>query len=284
MNFTNKHKIPEHVCKWLALDEYDYNPDVISATTLIAPARMWALKRKHAAELAMDYSDMLALRYGTAIHDSLEKAAAYGENIIEERFYATKDGFSISGKMDGIIDGVIRDNKSTSVWKFVHQDYGDYIKQLSIYKWLLKKNGIETAAYGFIDFFFTDWKKSDAAKGRNYPPIRYQEVKLALWSVEEAEAYIGGRLDEFVFAEEVLPDCSPEELWQTETTYAYYAKVGGTKATKVYQSEAEAQEAVKAGGEVKIRKGMAKRCAYCTAAPFCEQFNKLRTEGFVDAE
>ena len=32
--------------------------------------------------------------------------------------------------MDAVIDGVIRDNKSTSVWKFVKQEFDDYIKQL----------------------------------------------------------------------------------------------------------------------------------------------------------
>ena len=39
MNFTNKYNIPEHICKWLSNDEYDYLPGIFSATTLIAPAR-----------------------------------------------------------------------------------------------------------------------------------------------------------------------------------------------------------------------------------------------------
>ena len=39
MNYTNKYNLPEHICAWLAADDYDYNPDVISATTLIGPAR-----------------------------------------------------------------------------------------------------------------------------------------------------------------------------------------------------------------------------------------------------
>ena len=284
MNFTNKHKLPEHICNWLALDEYDHDPNTISATTLIGPARAFALKLKHAEGLTMDYSDMLALRYGTAIHDSLEKAAAYGENIIEERFYAEFLGFTISGKPDAVIEGVVRDNKSTSVWKFVKGEYSDYIKQLSIYRWLLKMNGVEIAEHGFIDFFFTDWKKADAQKGGNYPPVRYAEVRLNLMSLDDTERYIGERLQKFAFAESVLPECSDEELWKTETTWAYFRTPGLLRASKVYKNEADANEALKAGGSVQVRKGMAKRCGYCTAAPFCDQFAKLKEAGLVDAE
>ena len=168
MKFTNKHNLPEHICAWLGFDEYDYQPGTISATTLIGPARAWALKQIHSEELEMDYSDMLALRYGTAIHDSLEKVGVYGEgDFKEKRFFAQKNGFTISGKPDALINGVIRDNKSTSVWKIIHGEFEDYIKQISIYRWLLHKNEIDAADYAYIDFFFTDWKKSDAAKGGN---------------------------------------------------------------------------------------------------------------------
>lgn len=284
MNYTNRYNIPERICNWLANDEYDYDPNVISATTLISPARAWALKRQNADKLTMDYSDMLALRYGTAIHDSLEKVRTYGESDFKEkRFFADIMGLRISGKMDAVIGGVISDNKSTSVWKIVNGDFEDYIKQLSIYRWLLHKNGIKTADYAFIDFFFTDWKKSDAAKGGNYPPIKYQEQRLELWSVEQTEDFIIQRLNEFVFAELSLPRCTEEELWQTDTKYAYYAKEGLMKASRIFDSSEEAHTfAAKNGGVVQNRIGKAKRCGYCTAAPFCEQFNELKAAGLID--
>jgi hypothetical protein len=165
MNYTNRHNIPPHICKWLELDSYDYDPNVISATTLINPARAFVLKKLHADDLTMDYSDLLSARYGTAIHDSLEKAGVFGKgDFKEKRFYCEVLGVTISGKVDAVIDGVIRDNKSTSVWKFVKQEFDDYIKQLSIYRYILHRNGIETESFGMIDFFFTDWKKSDAEK------------------------------------------------------------------------------------------------------------------------
>ncbi|UKI34093.1 MAG: hypothetical protein L6W00_12240 [Lentisphaeria bacterium] len=93
MKFTNKFNLPRHICDWLAFDEYDYNPDTISATTLIGPARAWALKRLNADNLTMDYSDLLAVRYGTAIHDSLEKGGRlWGGGFPRETVLRRKNG------------------------------------------------------------------------------------------------------------------------------------------------------------------------------------------------
>lgn len=286
MKFTNKYNLPRHICDWLAFDEYDYNPDTISATTLIGPARAWALKRLNADNLTMDYSDLLAVRYGTAIHDSLEKVGVYGEgDFREKRFYAEKMGFTISGKPDALIDGVIRDNKSTSVWKIVHGEFDDYVKQLSIYRWLLHQNGIEATGHAFIDFFFTDWKKSDAAKGGGYPPLRYQEQQIELWTVEQTDSYLEERLSEFAFALGSLPECTPEELWQDPAKYAVYRKAGQARAFRLLETAEEAQKlADEIGGVVEYRPAKAKRCCYCTAAPFCEQYTKLKADGLIDGD
>lgn len=286
MRFTNKFNLPRHICDWLAFDEYDYNQDTISATTLIGPARAWALKRINADKLTMDYSDLLAIRYGTAIHDSLEKVGVYGEgDFREKRFYAEKMGFTISGKPDALIDGVIRDNKSTSVWKIVHGEFDDYVKQLSIYRWLLHRNGIEAASFAFIDFFFTDWKKSDAAKGGGYPPLRYQEQRIELWTIEQTEKYLEERLSEFAFALGSLPECTSEELWQDSAKYAVYRKAGQARAFRLLDTAEEAQKlADEIGGVVEYRPAKAKRCGYCTAAPFCEQYAKLKAEGLIDGD
>jgi len=283
MNYTNRYKIPAHICKWLELDPYDYNPNVISATTLIGPARAYVLKKQHADDLTMDYSDLLAARYGTAIHDSLEKVGVYGEgDFKEQRYYAEVLGVQISGKMDAVIDGVIRDNKSTSVWKFVKQEFDDYIKQLSIYKFILHRNGIETESFGMIDFFFTDWKKSDAEKGGGYPPIRYQEQRLDTWQLEKTETFIQERITEFLFAESSLPECSKEELWTRDEAWAVYAKAGQSRAKKICKTEAEAQEYIAAnGGVIEHRPGKVMRCNYCTAAPHCSQYRKLKEEGLI---
>lgn len=290
MIWTNKYKIPQHICDWLKADEYDYDPAVISATTLISPARAWVLKRANADSLTMDVSDMLALRIGTAIHDSLEKIGVYNDSDFrEQRFYADFMGYKISGKMDAVLDGVIRDNKSTSVNKYLFAEYDDYIKQLSIYRWILFKNGIQVADYGYIDFFFTDWSKKKAREGNGYPPTRYTELKLQLMSIQETESFVTDRLIAFAFAESALPDCTQEELWATETKYAVYKlnKDGSRqqRAQKVFaESDLTVAEAMaeELGGIVEKRPGTVKRCAYCSASGFCDQYKKLKEAGLVD--
>lgn len=288
MKFTNKHNFPAHICNWCATDEYDYVEGTISATTLIAPAKVWALKKLHANELEMDYSDLLAIRYGTAIHDSLEKAEIpNSENIIEKRFFAEFRGYTISGKMDAVRDGVIRDNKSTSVWKYTKGEFEEYIKQLSIYRWLLKQNKIETASYAIIDFFFTDWKKSDAKKGGGYPSTRYAEQRIELWSLDITEQYIDDRLLEFTFALSTMPDCTTEELWQEPTKYAVYKlnKDGSkqARANRVLESLESAEELAKeVSGIIEERPSKAKRCGYCVVSRFCDQYKRMLEEGLVD--
>lgn len=285
MNFTNKYNLPEHICRWCATDEYDYVPSTISVTTLIGPARAWALKQLHAAELTMDYSDMLAVRYGTAIHDSLEKIGVYnGGDFREKRFSAELAGWTITGKPDALIDGVLRDNKSTSVWKYVKREFDDYVKQLSGYRWILHRNGIEVPAEAMIDFFFTDWKRSDALKGGNYPPIRYQEQRIELWDLDRTEEWLTDRLEEFSFALGSIPQCSAEDLWQPPTTYAVYRKAGQSRAVKVFQDKKSAAEfsATLPDSVIECREGKAKRCGYCSAAPFCSQYAEMKAAGRVD--
>lgn len=285
MNFTNKYNLPEHICRWLATDEYDYQPNTISITTLIGPARAWALKQIHAAELTMDYSDLLAVRYGTAIHDSLEKIGVYSEgDFREKRFSAELAGWTITGKPDALIGGILRDNKSTSVWKYVKREYDDYVKQGSGYRWILHENGIDVPPEIMIDFFFTDWKRSDALKGGNYPPIRYQEQHLDLWDLDRTEAWLVDRLEEFSFALGALPQCSAEDLWMPPPSYAVYKKPGAARALKVFADKESATEfsATLPDSVIETRESKAKRCAYCSAAPFCSQYAEMKAAGRVD--
>ena len=285
MQYTNKHHLPAHICQWLTTDEYDYLPGTISITTLIGPPRAWALKQRYHDALCMDYSDLMALRYGTALHDSLGSLAVVKPgDFRERRFTATLGDWTITGKPDAVTDGVLRDFKSTSVWKYTHGSFHDYVLQLSGYRWLLAKNQISVPDTGYIDFLFTDWKRSDARKGGSYPPCRYAELKLALMSIEETEEWLLERLRRFARADETLPYCTDEELWKPPTTYAVYKTPDAKKAFRVCTTHEEAQMIVNAhGGIIRERIGKARRCAYCVAAPFCVQCEEMIRKDLVDA-
>ena len=75
--FTNLHNIPLPVQVWLAADEYNAHKEIskyLSATTILRPLKSVILGRRvDLSTVAKDVTDFIAVRRGTAIHDSIEK-------------------------------------------------------------------------------------------------------------------------------------------------------------------------------------------------------------------
>lgn len=280
MIFTNKHNLPDYVVQWLTADNYDHEIDTVSATALQKPAKAAYLSRLHKDELSMDCSDLVAPRYGTALHDSFEKMGLGDRR--EERFYADFNGFKISGKLDMLIGDKLHDFKSTSVWKYIHADFEDYIIQLSIYRWLMHQNGQEVVPVGQICFLFTDWAGSKAKYDPTYPKSRVAVVDITLWDYPVIEEWIGERL---VAMHDIgldrLPDCTDKELWKDPDKWAV-KKIGAKKAIKLYNSEKEAEGALKEGQEIEHRPSKAKRCGYCSALHWCAQAKEMQNNGQLD--
>ena len=287
MKYTNKYNLDEWLCDFLAEDDYDYQPGTISATTLIGPARAWALKQLHPDDLVADYSDFIKTKNGDSIHAGIERSRVAEKlgGFQERRFYAELNGFRVSGKMDMILGCKIHDFKSTGTWKYVKKDFDDYFKQLSIYRWLLHRNGIQVSDIGNIHMFLNDWKRADSLRNSDYPPIPYVKLRIRLMSVEEAEEYISSRLMEFAFALGNLPECTTEELWQDPAKYAVYRKAGQSRAFRLLDTTEEAQKlADEIGGVVEYRPSKAKRCGYCTARFVCSQYAVMKEAGLVDGD
>ena len=308
MNYTNRHKLPFEVVEWLKFDEYDYNPNpkVLSATTLMKPLRIIVLEERWNNLITVDVSDLVASRYGTALHDSFEKCNI--PNTIQEvRYYRDIDGFTVSGKVDLVKNShlpvmTLADIKSTSVWNYIlNKKDPTYTQQLSIYKWLMEdgytldKDGkkievkIKTEDEAKVVFLFTDWSKKDTMQKKDYPQSRVQEKVIPLDSLEDTEKFILGKLSEVKSARELsdnnLPLCSKEDLWQTDTTYAVKKK-GAKRATKVYDSYAPAikhAQSYKTNDYiVETRKGKVKRCNYCNVTEFCNQYKELLAHNLID--
>ena len=74
---TNLHNIPLPVQVWLAADEYNAHKEItkyLSATTILRPLKSVILGRRvDPNTVAKDVTDFIAVRRGTAIHDSIEK-------------------------------------------------------------------------------------------------------------------------------------------------------------------------------------------------------------------
>ena len=312
MRFTNNQGVSLAMAVWLATDEYDYDfdPKSISVTSLIAPVRKILLKERLTPETrpVPDIADFTASKMGTAIHDSIERAwknnyagalrmLGHPEKFIqqvvinpetvepdqipiyvEQRIKTPYRGYNIRGKFDLVIDGVLQDTKTTSVYSYMLGSKDeDYALQGSLYRWLNQEK--ITADYMQIQFCFTDWQKSLVGTRENYPPSRTQEHTIGLLSIAETEAWINAKLDELEkFAdapEEQIPMCSDKDLWRSPAVYKYFSDPMKTtgRSTKNFKSLAEANQlkTKKGRGVVLTVPGTVKACGYCPAFDICTQ-------------
>lgn len=299
--------------------DYIDKPNYISATTLMKPLRQIVLPMRVPPEQrTMDISDLIASSMGTALHDSIEKAwtsnpwralkiLGYPESVIkrvrinptdaelqanpdtipvylEQRAFkeVTVNGttYTIGGKFDLVMEGVVQDNKSTSVYTWIHGGKDDdYSLQGSIYKWLNPDKILDDIIR--INFIFTDWKKMDAARDPSYPQQRVAAKDVPLRSIADTDTWVRNKLalvnQHMNTPEDQLPECTDEELWRSDPKYKYYADPAKTsgRSTKNFDSLPEAKVFMnqeKGGKGVIITvPGEVKRCSYCSAYEVCTQ-------------
>jgi len=290
MNYTNKRNFPQYVVEWLEKDDYDYDENTLSATTLMQPPRSYALKKQNWDKVEIDIEDLIASRYGTAIHDSVEKVHLTGCKQEERLKQAVKNKI-ITGKYDILrqIDErrhELIDVKSTSVWTYIYgSKTEEYVKQLSIYRWLAIQNKYDVSLKAKVWMIFTDWSAAKAKSDPNYPQTRIVIKPIDLWGDEITLKYIGKRMDLLANAANLdqaeMPKCTDEELWASEETWAIM-KDGGKRAIKVHKTEEKALEQMKEltpAYHIDHRKGKVVRCKYCVARKFCTQYTDLIAEG-----
>lgn len=315
MQISNYANIPLPIAVWAMNDSYDYvnDPNYISVTSLLKPTRQIILDRRiNYEDLAMDVEDYLAMSMGTAIHDSIEKAWTknYEENLrklgvpdnviarykinpepeevnegdipvyLEHRTVKSFGKWKIGGKFDMVADGQLYDNKSTTTFKWTTGSSDrDYQLQGSLYRWLNPE--LITSDTIRINFIFTDWSKLNAMKDSNYPQHRAMYRDIPLLSLAETEAWLKQKLDvldQYMNAPEAdVPLCPEEELWRTPTKFKYYSNPTAKRATKVFDTNIDAQRYLhveKQGqGIIKVFLGEARRCKYCKASSLCSQYS-----------
>lgn len=317
-SYTNRANMPLSLAVWLTNDNYDHDDrsNHISATSLLKPIRQLVLAMRVPQEDNVpDISAMIPSRMGSAIHDGIERSwvdkykeglAALGlppkvidrvlvnptseeltEDCIpvylEQRSEKEVDGFIISGKFDFIGEGRVEDFKTTSVYTYINKSNDDkYIMQGSIYRWL--NPDIITRDEMAIQFIFTDWQGHRAKVEPKYPDSRHQEYVLPLKSLAETEFYIRTKIAEikqYINApEEVIPECTDDDLWRKQTVWKYYKKPGASRSTKNYDNphEANARAAMEGGVVVEVP-GEIVACKYCDAFTVCTQKDRYLQTG-----
>lgn len=309
---TNKEDIPLTLAVWAVDDDYDYinQENYISVTQLIKPIKQIILGMRVTNE-DTDVSDLINAALGTCIHSGIEKAwkfnykknlksLGYSDELInkikinpkkedlkntdipiyiEQRNTIKVDDYTIGGKFDMVADGILHDNKSTSVYTWIYGGRDkDYCLQGSLYK-LINKDIIKED-FIRINYIFTDWQKSAAAQNEKYPLNRLVCKDIPLFSLEETQKFVEDKIKQIKIykdsPEEKLPRCTDEDLWRAEPKYKYYAdptKTSG-RSTKNFTSLEEANEYKLTKGNkgiVIVVPGEVKRCMYCRAYNICKQ-------------
>ncbi len=314
MKYTNNAQVSLSMAVWLAHDLYDHNPDpsTMSVTTLMKPLKQIILgSRVKPKDAVPDISNQIASRIGTALHTAVEVAwldnyrqsmesLGYNKKLIDRvRINPTEEQLrdkvipvymeirsskkigkiTLTGKFDFIADGRIEDIKSTGTYTYTHQTkQEDYIKQLSIYKWLNQDK--VTKDDGLIQFIFTDWKHHELLQNpKTYPASKLLTHRVPLMSMEATTKYVTNKVAQVIklwkAPEKDLPFCTMKELWRDDTKYKYFSNPDNKKSTKNFDNLIDANnwcaDKGKGKGIVKIVEGKVKACVFCDAKTICTQ-------------
>ena len=280
MKITNVHNVPRPLVTLASKQYYSKGKSDYSVTELMSPPRVQRLRAQHDEERTEDVSDMLWSLLGSALHVVMERGESEGWTS-EERLFTEVDGVVISGAIDlqeDAADGIgIVDYKFTSAWA-VMNDKIEWEQQLNIYKWLVERVKKKPVKSLRICALIRDFSRHDDREG--YPQSPIHMVDIPMWDAVKAETYVRERLEAHRTSKlsadfgEALQECSPEERWMSETTYAV-KREGRKTAIRVFKTIEEANElAEREKGYVETRLGEPKRCTgdYCGVAQWCDQY------------
>jgi hypothetical protein len=283
MKVTNKFGVPAPLVTLATREYYSKGASQYSVTELLSSPRIRRLREQYDGEMVSDVSDMLWSLLGSALHVVMERGETEGWTK-EERLFVEVDGVTISGAIDlqeQTPEGItIHDYKFTSAWA-VMNDKIEWEQQLNLYKWLVEKVKGKKVSGLKICALIRDFSRHDHRDG--YPAAPIHMVDIPMWSSEETERFVRRRLEAHRDSKvdhdlgEALPECSPEERWMSEPTFAV-RREGRKTAIRVFKSLDEAtQLAEKEKGYVETRLSEPKRCTgnYCGVNQWCGQYQEF---------
>lgn len=290
---TNTLGLPEAIVRAVIRDTYSKGQAEFSATELLLPPRVRALRKLHRHEITEDVADVIYRLVGQIGHLVLERAGKGSKDIVEKRFFGTVAGHRISGQSDLVKSGAhwaMHDYKFTSIWTIKDGPKADWIAQLNILRllaWLDQKLEITELSNIII---FRDWSKREAIRSakaaeergekNTYPQQPVAVFPAPVWSYEETEEFVVDRIVLHLAAAKSLPECTPEERWASPDQWKVKKTYDSKRAVPggVFESQLEANKfAAKKGWHVVYAPAESIRCeCYCEVAPFCSQFQEIQ--------
>ena len=319
VSYTNYESLHPMIRAMLAYSDYsiDDRDNLISATSIMKPINMVVLERANkGSDKQIDLIGMIPSVGGNALHKMLEislentndetwKALGISEPnkldiSTEVRREKELDGYIISGMYDVMFrykdsKWQLGDMKSMSVYGRMidpKKKEEEWIKQLSIYRWLNQDKDIDDIAVIFT--WYTDFSNVESLRNSKYPKSRTETINISLWSIEDTETYLKEQISDIsngllryeeTNGSETGYECSDEELWSKPNGWAYYAKATSKKATKICKTEEEANELIAKAKDptayIEYRAGQKTRCSYCCVQDYCSKYPEYLAKGMI---
>lgn len=282
MILTNKQGMPDAFVKAVTLEPHNKEGEY-SATTLLKGACETLLTSRHFDEIEVDVSDMVWAIWGQAVHAIFEKQSDAG--FKEERFEVPVLNSKVTGRVDlyDMENEVLYDWKTASVWKVKFNDFDDWKKQGLIYAWLMKKHGLNVKRCEFWALL-KDHSKAEARRNSDYPfsPACKFAFDVTEKELAEIEKFIFEKIEQLekaeTVADEELSECSKDERWATDDTFAVM-KEGRKTAVRVFEKKEDAETMLNSLDDkhwMQERKGESKKCIdYCNCKNFCPFYKKM---------
>lgn len=248
MKLTNKHNLPQTFVNVIKRPTYSKGKAHLSATELINSPQIVQLKHRHWDDIEVDASEMVWSLFGSAVHGILEHGKDKN-HIVEERIHLTHDGWHLSGAIDlqeVDEDGInIKDYKVTGAWA-VRNEKQEWHDQLNIYAWMVEKvKGVSIKSLQIVAII-RDWSSREASLKEDYPQAPIVTIDIPIWPMQQREDFVNERLHMHAAAYFEsdsggdLPECTAEQMWEKQTTYAV-KKEGGVRAKSVHATREEAE-------------------------------------------
>ncbi len=351
MNWTNVFKLPQPLAEAIQEDLYfgkreegllkycqanNLDRDKIvhfSVGELIKSPRQVLIARRHNSEIIKDVATEIYRLLGTAIHYVLWSSAKRSNERHGRSYYQAEERLFyhflhegrmvvVSGEPDlvateGEFADFIDDYKVTAVWSWIKGIKQEWEKQLNLYAMFRTLGGKITRGLR-ICYVLRDWKQSEMVQ-EGYPPAASLTENVKLWTFAEQQAFLQERIGVHMAVlheyDDELPECTDEEMWAKEDSYAV-KREGGKVASGVFSAkvaleklrtidpsadmedarneafrEADARrdelqaklkgKEIERGYFVEHRPGERTKCiSYCDAASFCSQYKEYRSVAF----
>lgn len=188
MRWTNNYNLPDRVIRVVNGKYKQTQPDInrLSVTDLIDDPLPRLLYIKFWEDIVRDYSDLLTMVQGTALHTRYEMNAGDDE-VVEKKFTDVVNDLIVVGKADSFFDTTILEVKQTGCYGPKYR-MDKWTKQMNCYAWQRNKRGQEVTKL-LVDIWYRDWKVNNRY-WREYPQIPYECIELPLWDFKQTDKWV----------------------------------------------------------------------------------------------